>query len=184
MTTGFAKLEIITAALQKSRPKVILELGAYIGWGAVAFGGLLQELHPDAKPGEIKLYTFEFEPRFAAITSSFVELAGLKEVVEVVVGDANDSLRRLKEEGKLETADVALLDHWEKFYKADLQTMEELGLVKSGSVIIADNCVRAPDYLEYVRGGKGKSGLEFKTETVESIMPMGIKVCILDYECL
>jgi catechol O-methyltransferase len=42
MTTGFAKLEIISAALQKSHPKVIIELGAYIGWGAVAFGGLLQ----------------------------------------------------------------------------------------------------------------------------------------------
>jgi catechol O-methyltransferase len=181
MTTGFAKLEIIFAALQKSRPKVILELGAYIGWGAVAFGGFLQELHPHAKPGEIKLYTFELEPRFAAITSSFVELAGLKHIVEVVVGIADESLRRLKAEGTVETADAALLDHWEKFYLADLQTIEELGLLKSGSVIFADNCVRPPDYLEYVRGAKGRSGLIFRTETVESIMPMGINVCILDF---
>jgi catechol O-methyltransferase len=113
-----------------------------------------------------------------------VELAGLKHIVEVVVGDANTSLRRLKAEGALETVDVVLLDHWEKFYKGDLQTIEELGLLKSGSVVIADNCGRAPEYLQYVGGEKGKSGLGFKTETIESIMPMGIKVCLVDSGCL
>jgi len=180
MTTGFAKFEIINAILRKSRPKIILELGGYIGWGAAAFGGLLREIHPDAKPGEIKLYTFELEPRFAAITSSFVELAGLKDIVEVVVGSADESLRRLNAEGKLEIADVVLLDHWERFYLADLQLIEDLGLLKQGSVVFADNCVRAPEYLEYVKRAKGISGLDFRSEIVESIMPMGIAVRISD----
>lgn len=178
MTTGVPKLEIITATLRRTRPKIILELGGYIGWGAVAFGGLLRELHSHVKSGEIRLYSFELEPRFAAIANSFVELAGLNDVVQVVIGSAEESLRRLKAEGKLESADAVLIDHWEKFYLNDFQLLEELKLIRSGSVIFTDNCVRAPEYLEYVRQGKGKTGLTFKTETIESIMPMGIKVRI------
>jgi catechol O-methyltransferase len=154
MTTGPPKLEIIISRLLTTKPKIMLEFGSYIGWGAVAFGGLLRELHPDAKPGEVKLFTFEVDPLFAAITSSFVELAGLKDIVDVIVGTAEDSVRRLKAEGVLERADVVLLDHWEKFYLSDLQVLEELGLIGGGSVVLADNTVRAPRYLEYVRGGK------------------------------
>jgi hypothetical protein len=135
-----------------------------------------RELHPNAKPGEVKLFTFEVDPLFAAITSSFVELARLKDIVEVVVGSAEDSVRRLKAEGVLGRADVVLLDHWEKFYLSDLQVLEELGLIGRGSVVIADNTMRAPGYLEYVRGGKGRSGAEMRSESVESIMSMGIKV--------
>lgn len=154
----------------------MLEFGSYIGWGAVAFGGLLRELHPEAGLGEIKLITFEVNPLFAAITSSFVELAGLKDVVDVIVGNAEESVRRLKGGGGLGKADVVLLDHWEKFYLSDLRVLEELGVVGSGSVVFADNTVRAPEFLEYVRSGKSRSGTETRSESVESIMPMGIKV--------
>jgi catechol O-methyltransferase len=182
MTTGPPKLEIIISRLHITKPKIMLKFGSYIGWGAVAFGGLLRELHPDPKPGEVKLFTFEVDPLFAAITSSFVELAGLKDIVDVIVGSAEDSVRRLKAEGVSARADVVLLDHWEKFYLSDLQVLEELGLVGGGSVVLADNTVRAPGYLEYVRGGKGRSGAEMRSESVESIMPMGIKVTFISLE--
>ena len=177
MTVGPAKLEVIKELFSKSRPKIIIELGSYIGWGAAAFGGLLRELHPAAVSGEIKLYTFELNPRFAAVASSFVELAGLKDVVDVIVGPAEESLRRLKAEGKLKRADVVLLDHWEDRYLPDLQTIEELGLLKSGSIVIADNADRAPGYMDYVKDGVAtKAELKYKSESIESIMLMGIAV--------
>ncbi|ODQ71408.1 hypothetical protein LIPSTDRAFT_73059 [Lipomyces starkeyi NRRL Y-11557] len=53
----------------------------------------------------------------AAITSSFVELAGLKDVVDVHVGPAAESVRRLFEEGDLtkQSVEFILLDHWKNF---------------------------------------------------------------------
>jgi len=97
-------------------------------------------------------------------------LAGLKGVVDVVVGEAAVEMRRLKEEGKLERVDFLLLDHWEKFYVEDLKVVEELELLKEGSVVVADNvdCPGAPEYLEYVRGGNGYSSRE-----IESHIPNG-----------
>jgi catechol O-methyltransferase len=176
MTTGALKLEIIASRLRATKPRVILEFGSYVGWGAAAFGGLLRELHSQAGAGEVKLFTFEANPLFAAITSSFVELSGLKDVVDVVVGPAENSVRRLVAEGRLGRADVVLLDHWEKLYLNDFQVMEELGVIGEGSLVIADNTVRAPEYVEYVQGGKGITGVDLRSETIESIMPMGVKV--------
>ena len=180
MTIGPAKREIITDILASSRPipKVFLEFGTYVGYSAIALGSFLRDLHPDAKAGEIKYITLEREPLFAAITSSLVELAGLKDIVEVVVGNADESIRRMVKEGKLKSVDAILLDHWEDLYVSDLQVVEELGLLRKGSLVIADNVIRpgAPDYLRYVRAGKGKGGVEYTSREIESIMPMGIPV--------
>jgi len=94
------------------------------------------------------------------------------------VGDATVEMRRLKREGRLEVVDLLLLDHWEELYVEDLIVVEELELLRRG-VIVADNviCLRAPAYLEYVRGGKGMGGdVEYSSREIESHMPNGWKV--------
>jgi catechol O-methyltransferase len=122
-------------------------------------------------------------PYWAAITSSFIELAGLKDIVEVVVGDASTSLKRLHAEGKLHSGsvDMVLLDHWEKFYVSDLQVCEELGILRAGTTILADNVLApgAPAYKKYVDEGKAvksREGLSYSTKSIDSIMPNGWKV--------
>jgi catechol O-methyltransferase len=63
-------------------------------------------------------------------------------------------LKKLKNDGIIEQIDLLFLDHVEDLYVADLKVVEELGLLKSGALVLADNVVRpgAPQYVEYVRG--------------------------------
>ncbi|KAK9342104.1 hypothetical protein V1522DRAFT_439032 [Lipomyces starkeyi] len=84
----------------------------------------------------------EVNPMNAAITSSFVELAGLKDVVDVHVGPAAESVRRLFEEGDLTKQSMC----------------EELGLLHKESTVMADSILipGAPEHLAYVKKGRAE----------------------------
>lgn len=175
MTLGPAKRDILEPLITDQRPKVVLDVGAYVGYSALMLGGALVDLygHDSFELSECKVFSFEKDPMCAAITSSFVELAGLKGVVDVVVGEAAVEMTRLKEERKLVGVDFLLLDHWEKRYVEDLQAIEKMGLLREGSVIVADNviCPGAPEYLGYVRGSE-----RYRSREIKSHMPNGWKV--------
>lgn len=165
------------AGLSADGPKVFLEFGSYIGYSAVALGAAWRDLNSGQK---VSYFTFEKSPLMAAVTSSFVELAGLKDVVHVHVGSASESIVRLVAEGKLEkgSVDYILLDHWKKLYIPDLQLCEELSLLRKGSVILADNILfpGAPEYLAYVERGvaeKSKERFGYETKTTDFIEESG-----------
>jgi len=143
MTLGPAKREVLVPLIAEQRPKIVVDVGAYVGDPALMLGGALVDLYGRGSQelGKCKVFSFEKDPMCAAVSSSFVELAGLKGVIDVVFGKAAVQMRRLKEEGKLERVDLLLLDHWEKLYVEDLKVVEELGFLKEGSVIVADNVV-------------------------------------------
>lgn len=85
--------------------------------------------------------------------ASLVDLAGLSDVVKVIVGSSDASIKRLHSKGTLKRIDMMFLDHYKPAYKTDLKLCEELGLVGPGSVYAADNVITPgnPPYLEYVR---------------------------------
>ena len=135
----------------QEKPSVLVELGGYVGYSAISFGDAMRKAAgPDQK---IRLWSLEFDPLIASIAMNLIELAGLSDVVKVVVGSAADSLRRLKAEGQLESVDFLFLDHDEELYWPDFRVCEELGLFHSGSLVVADNVVRpgAPVYREHIR---------------------------------
>lgn len=129
--------------------------------------------------GGKQYFTLERNPEFAAVIGSLVELAGLSDIIKVVVGPSDTSIRRLHSEGRLKQVDMLFLDHYKPAYTPDLKLCEQLGLVREGSVFAADNVIKPgnPPYLEYVRSsveekldriGKtteinGTSGFEDKT---------------------
>ncbi len=142
MTLAPAKREVLVPLIAEQRPKIVVIVGAYVGYFALMLGGALVALYgrENVELGECKVFSFEKDPMCAAVSSSFVELAGLKGVIDVVFGKAAVQMRRLKEEGKLERVDVLLLDHCEKVYVENFKVVE-LGLLTEGSVIVADNVV-------------------------------------------
>jgi len=146
-------------------PKVLVELGGYIGKSAVAWGQMLRSFHEEAS--QVKVFSMELEGDFVKIIRDFVGLAGLNGTVEVIQGKSGDSLRLLKSERRIESVDVLFLDHWKDFYLPDLRLCEELGLLRVGSVIVADNTdfPGAPDYLKYVEAG-GEGGWRYRCETL------------------
>ena len=84
---------------------------------------------------------------------SLVDLAGLTDLVKVIVGSSDEGIARLAASGQLKSVDLMFLDHYKPAYTTDLKLCEELGLIKKGSVLAADNVIKPgnPPYLKYVR---------------------------------
>ena len=133
MNVGKFKAKIIIDLIAKVKPKVMVELGGYVGYSAIAFGAALR-----ASGGEQYL-SLEMNPEFGAVIDSLVDLAGLRDIVKVEVGKSSASLRRLFSKGHLKRIDLLFLDHYKPAYTPDLKLCEELDLVGAGSVIAADN---------------------------------------------
>jgi catechol O-methyltransferase len=133
MNVGEYKSRTVAELIKEVKPRVMVELGGYVGYSAVAFGAAFREA------GGEQYYSLEYNPEFGAIISSLVDLAGLHDFVRVEIGQASASLRRLHEEGRLNKIDLMFLDHVKPMYTPDLKLCEELGLVRVGSVLAADN---------------------------------------------
>ena len=173
VNVGSEKGRIVTDLIAEQKPKVLVELGGYVGYSSILFAQEMRE-----QVSEAKLWSLEFDPVFANIISELVDLAGLSSIVTVVTGPADESMRRLKAEGKLSHIDMLFLDHMEDLYEQDLRVaMDELELLKSGSCVVADNVLvpGAPEYRKYVRDHAGLS-----SRAIEGlIMPGEIMVCML-----
>lgn len=122
-------------------------MGGYVGYSCILFGGAVR------KAGGQRYYCLERNPEFGAVIASFVNLAGLGDIVRVEIGSSDVSIKRLYKSGTLRAIDLMFLDHYKPAYMADLKLCEELGLIGPGSVLAADNVIRPgnPPYLEYVR---------------------------------
>ncbi|RAL14157.1 O-methyltransferase [Aspergillus homomorphus CBS 101889] len=159
----------LAVLVREHRPRVVVELGGYVGYSAILFGSILKEIwtqnHPnnadlegedDHSKDQPRLYSIEIDPLVASIAMNLVSLAGLQGFVEVVVGASAHTLRRMHEQGTFSDRGIDLLfmDHDEALYAADIQVAEELGLLKTdGALVIADNVMRpgAPAYRDYMR---------------------------------
>lgn len=147
MNVGEDKGKIVTDLIAEVKPKVMVELGGYVGYSCLLFGDAMR------KAGGTRYFSLERNPEFAAVIASLVELAGLSDVVKVVVGSSDASIKRLHSSGALQHIDLMFLDHYKPAYTTDLKLCEELKLITPGSVLAADNVIKPgnPPYLEYVR---------------------------------
>lgn len=146
MNVGDAKGQIMDAIIQEYRPSLVLELGAYCGYSAVRMARLLL-------PGA-RLLTMEMNPDYAAITQQMLNFAGLQDKVTILNGASQDLIPQLKKKHDVDTLDMVFLDHWKDRYLPDTLLLEECGLLRKGTVLLADNVIvpGAPDFLAYVRG--------------------------------
>jgi len=124
---------------------VAVELGGYCGYSAVR---MARRMGPNAR-----IISLEFSAFHAAIASAVIAHAGLADRVRIIVGAAGSSLLELKRTCGIDTVDLLFIDHVKTLYKTDLQIAEAAGLLRMGTLVVADNVIfpGAPDYLEYVR---------------------------------
>jgi catechol O-methyltransferase len=142
MNVGDRKGEILDREVLRSGAGRALEIGAYCGYSAVRIGRLVA-------PRGGTLVSIEASPRYAAIARQVVEFAGLAPSVELRSGRAEEVLPQLRG-----TFDLVFIDHWKDLYLPDLLRVEALGLLRPGSVVVADNIglFDASAYLQHVRG--------------------------------
>ncbi|KAK7981268.1 hypothetical protein PG989_013725 [Apiospora arundinis] len=196
MNIGEYKSKTVVELIKKEKPQIMLELGGYVGYSAIAFGAAVKEA------GGKRYFSLEKSPEFGAVISMLVDLAGLSDIVKVVVGSSSDSLRRLHKTRQLTHIDLLFLDHYKPLYTDDLKLCEELELVGPGSVYAADNVVKPgnPPYLEYVRstveqkrakassadgnGPKGRPDLVYDSKFVEGWEPSGVPDAVEITRCV
>ncbi|XP_006875908.1 PREDICTED: catechol O-methyltransferase [Chrysochloris asiatica] len=145
MNVGDEKGLIVDKVVRECQPSVLLELGAYCGYSAVRMARLL--------PPGARLLTIELNPIYATITQQMLDFAGLQDKVTVLVGASQDIIPQLKKKYDVDTLDMVFLDHWKDRYLPDTLLLEECGLLRKGTVLLADNVIvpGAPKFLEYMR---------------------------------
>ena len=146
----------------------VLELGTYCGYSAILFGTQLGE------GGQ--LVSLELGQESVEASRANVEFAGLSDRVEIIQGDAAETIPTL--DG---TFDMVFLDHWKDLYKRDLLAIEAQGLLQPGSLVVADNVGESfnpAEYLEYVRTC-GHYECEHREATIEySTLPDAVEISV------
>ncbi|PTB42656.1 uncharacterized protein TrAFT101_008255 [Trichoderma asperellum] len=150
ISIGGHKAGILSNLITEEKPQTAVELGGYLGYSAILFADAMRRSSPYQ---QLRVFSLELSAEFASIARELIQLAGLSDIVTVVTGPAEESLRKLHAQGTLTSVDFLFLDHGEDLYPADFKVCEELGLLHKGTVIAADNVERpgAPEYRKLVR---------------------------------
>jgi catechol O-methyltransferase len=150
---GDEKGAILDGAIERARARVVMELGAYVGYSALR---IARKLPPGGK-----LFSVEFNAANAEITRRILAHAGASDRVTVVhgcLGDGGATLARLAQELEPGGLDLVFIDHAKEAYLPDLERILAAGWLHPGSVLVADN-VRfpgAPAYQAYMTAQEGK----------------------------
>jgi catechol O-methyltransferase len=159
INVGDEKGALLDAAIQRAKPKLLLELGTYLGYSALRTVRVM--------PADAHLVTIEFNADNAAIAKSILEHAGVADRVTIVhgtLGDGGATLAKLRElhgfgRGKL---DFVFVDHDKEAYLPDLERILDEGWLRPGAVVVADN-VKVPGAPAYHAFMKAKEGTLFRT---------------------
>lgn len=153
INVGDEKGLILDAAVRRADPTLALELGTYIGYGALR----IARAAPNAK-----VYSVELAEANAANARRIWAHAGVADRVTCVVGTIGDGGRTLDALANAHGfapggIDFLFLDHDKDAYLDDLNSIVARGWLHPGSIVVADN-VRvpgAPKYRQYMRQHQG-----------------------------
>src|SRR5262245_13454605 len=164
INVGDEKGELLDAAIQRTEPSRLLELGTYCGYSALRAARVM--------PDGAGLVSIEFSPDNAAIARRVWDHAGIGDEVTVVVGtlgDGGETIDRLESDHGFApgSLDFVFIDHDKSAYLPDLRLILDRGWLHPGSVVVADNIKRpgAPDYREFMHAQEGRGWRTSEHET-------------------
>ncbi len=164
MNVGDEKGEILDRAVQRARPRRLLELGTYCGYSALRMARVM--------PSEARLHSIEFSEANASIARRIWDHAGIGARATVVVGtlgDGGQTMARLEAEHGFAsgTLDFVFVDHDKAAYLPDLERILDRGWLHPGSLVVADNVKLpgAPEYRAYMRAEEGRRWRTIEHET-------------------
>ncbi|CAF3838243.1 unnamed protein product [Rotaria sordida] len=145
MNIGDRKGKILDAALQSRQPKTVLELGTFLGYSSLRMASQL--------PEDTLIVTIEINPESAATARRIHEHAGVANRIQIVVDQTDRAIPHLNKQFNVDSFDFIFIDHHKEAYLSDFKLLENIGLIKRGTMIVADNIIYpgAPDYVNYVR---------------------------------
>ena len=147
-------LEILAGSIGVTR---ILEIGTLGGYSTICLARAL--------PTHGKLITLEISPENACVATSNITKAGLSDRIEIRVGDARESLRRMAARAD-EVFDLVFIDA-NKDNNPDY-FREALRLTRPGAVILVDNVVRHGRVLDSGDAGSDIRGVREMIELIST----------------
>ena len=136
MLSGHVQGRVLSMLSQMIQPKRILELGTFTGYSALCLAEGLTE--------DGKLITIEHNDEMEEAIRRNLALSSLGEKIELVIGDAQEELKRLgneaegeRLEAKGERFDLVFIDADKKEYCDYLDLV--MPLMRKGGWILADN---------------------------------------------
>ncbi|CAF1307391.1 unnamed protein product [Didymodactylos carnosus] len=145
MNIGDTKGKILDAALQSRQPKTVLELGTFLGYSSLRMASQL--------PEDTLIVTIDVDPASIATARRIHEHAGVTNRIQIVLNPTYQSIPYLSKKFHIDSFDFIFIDHDKADYLSDLKLLEDVGLIKPGTMIVADNIIfpGAPDYVNYIR---------------------------------
>lgn len=138
MNIGPVKGKILDDAVLNmgNSPKIVVELGSYLGYSTLRLAHLLNKTAPDAV-----LYSVDPNPLGHAIKTTLLERSDLQgPKVKNELGYSDDTLKKIA--ARNEKIDVLFLDHVKDLYVDDTILAIKLGLLNPGlSLVVADNAL-------------------------------------------
>ena len=128
-------------------------------------------------PADALFVTIEADSQSADIARSLHQHAGVVDRIHVINDRTENVIPRLGQNFHIDSFDLIFIDHFKDVYLRDFKMLEKVGLIKSGTMIVADNVITpgAPDYLEYVRNNPNytttcyEEHLEYSEELLDGI---------------
>lgn len=154
MNVGDEKGLILDNSIKNTKPKIIMELGCYVGYSTLRMAR--------ASDADCHIYTVEWSPVNAGVARQFFELAGVSHkitVVEGYIGDGGKTVETLQTQyGLTGKVDFLFVDHTKEAYLPDLKTILDRKFLHPGSVVVADNVgfPGIPDYKKFMEDQEGK----------------------------
>jgi predicted O-methyltransferase YrrM len=188
---GPIKGKIIGDIIKKHKPKRILEIGTLHGYSAILMTNFLLSVNDnnddddddsnDNTTKEIIVTCLEIDKNLVNIAKKNIEKAGLADRIEVITGDALETIPKLDNHYRF---DMVFIDAVKNQYLKYLKLVEESELMnKEVTVVVADNVLiyenEMKDYLEYVRNSgrynsyTTETALEF-TKNVKDALEVSI----------
>jgi caffeoyl-CoA O-methyltransferase len=127
MMSGLAEAHLLEGLLVVGGARRVLEIGTFVGLGAVSMAAAL--------PPDGHVITLEVNPDTAAIARRNIDDSGYGDRIELIVGDALETLDRL--EGPF---DLIYIDAWKNDYPAYYERV--LPKLAERGVIVADNMLQ------------------------------------------
>ena len=129
MVSGALAGQFLRLLVRSLPVKTVLEIGTFAGYGAVA---MLEGLTEDGF-----LDGLEYDTYVAGLARRHLMEAGFEEQSAIHEGDGQESLRKLAKEGK--SYDLVFIDADKQGYAGYYETLFDLELISSGSLVLIDN---------------------------------------------
>ena len=137
---GPIKGKVLDDVVIQTKPKVILEIGTLVGYSAIRMSRFLTS--------GARIVCVEISKSFAEEAQDNISKAGVSDMIQIIVGDAEEVIPNLKE-----SVDLLFLDAEKTHYLTYLKLAERM--LHKGTMIVADNAGMAAsemqNFLTYVR---------------------------------